>query len=214
MRMHDIKWSVNGALNILLQSFSTTSIYHIGLQKLSIWSHLWPFSATLFLCMRRNGNLWTCSKISDVVIRFPPPISLQNAKFRWFGDVFRWFFAFYRLNVCHISTSVCLTYWPRKYTTYINPHSDNSHQVWSSTAELKCSVWWCVTWPCDLTFDLLTLNSCYTWWVTCPLSNPATKFEDPSLILSWVISYNVFHWIPLTLRFFATAHAPYHVTCA
>ena len=109
---------------------------------------------------------------------------------------------------------VCLTYWPRKYTTYINPHSDNSHQVWSSTVELKCSVWWCVTWPCDLTFDLLTLNSCYTWWVTCPLSNPATKFEDPSLILSWVISYNVFHWIPLTLRFFATAHAPYHVTCA
>jgi len=40
-------------------------------------------------------------------------------------------FAFYMPNARHISTSVCLTYWPRKYTTRVDPHVDNSHQVWS-----------------------------------------------------------------------------------
>jgi len=34
--------------------------------------------------------------------------------------------------------SVCLTYWPRKYTTRVDPHVDNSHQVWS---------WWDHTLP-------------------------------------------------------------------
>ena len=55
--------------------------------------------------------------------RFPSRV--QN-----FGDVFRWFLHF----ICWISAifllPVCLTYWPRKYTTHVNPHVDNSHQVW------------------------------------------------------------------------------------
>jgi len=33
-----------------------------------------------------------------------------------------------------------------------------------------------------------------------PVTNPATKFEDPMTILSWVTSYNVSHWIPLKMR--------------
>ena len=54
-----------------------------------------------------------------------------------------------------------LTYWPRKYTTRVDPHVDNSHQVWSwydhklpSDSVFAC---WYVTWPCDLDlwpFDL------------------------------------------------------------
>jgi len=36
VRMREITWSVKGALHVLLQSFSSTSIYSIGLQKLSI----------------------------------------------------------------------------------------------------------------------------------------------------------------------------------
>ena len=65
---------------------------------------------------------------------------------------------------------VCLTYWPRKYTTRVDPHVDNSHQVWS---------WYDHTLPSysvlsadtsrdlvTLTFDLLTLNSCCAWRVT------------------------------------------------
>jgi len=30
--------------------------------------------------------------------------------------------------------------------------------------------------------------------------NPATKFEDPMSIRSWVMSYNVSHWLPLKMR--------------
>ena len=36
LRMREITWSVKGNLNVLLQSFSTTSIYRTGLQKFSI----------------------------------------------------------------------------------------------------------------------------------------------------------------------------------
>ena len=36
LRMREITWSVKGTLNALLQSFSSTSIYRTGLQKLSI----------------------------------------------------------------------------------------------------------------------------------------------------------------------------------
>jgi len=50
---------------------------------------------------------------------------------RWFGDLFRWFLHL----ICWMSAifllPVCLTYWPRKYTTRVDPHVDNSRQVWS-----------------------------------------------------------------------------------
>jgi len=32
------------------------------------------------------------------------------------------------------------------------------------------------------------------------VTNPATKFEDPTTILSWVTSCNVFLWLPLKMR--------------
>jgi len=82
---------------------------------------------------------------------------------------------------------VCLTYWPRNYTTRIYPHVDNSHQVWSwydhKLPSYSVFVCWYVTWPCDL--DLLTLNSCHAWRVT---------------IRAWVMSYNDSHWLPLKMR--------------
>ena len=59
------------------------------------------------------------------------------------------------LNVRHIST---LIYWPRKYTTHVDPHVDNSRQVWSWYDHPSYSVFvrWYVTWPCDLPLWLLT----------------------------------------------------------
>ena len=36
LHMREISWSVKGNLNVLLQSFSTTSIYRTGLKKLNI----------------------------------------------------------------------------------------------------------------------------------------------------------------------------------
>ena len=32
------------------------------------------------------------------------------------------------------------------------------------------------------------------------VTNPATKFEDPTSIRSWVTSYNVSRWLPLKMR--------------
>jgi len=95
-----------------------------------------------------------------------------------FGDVFRWFLHF----ICWMSAifllPVCLTYWPRKYTTRVDPHVNNSHQVWSwydhPLPSYSVFVCWYVTWPCDLDlwpFDLEQL-SCMAGHVT----NLATKF--------------------------------------
>ena len=51
-----------------------------------------------------------------------------------------------------------------------------------------------------LIFDLLTLNSCSAWRVTCPTLPVATKFEDPTPISSWFMSHNVSRWLPLKMR--------------
>jgi len=49
---------------------------------------------------------------------------------------------------------VCLTYWPRKYTTRVDPHVDNFHQVWSwydhTLPSNSVFVCWYITWLCDL----------------------------------------------------------------
>ena len=55
-----------------------------------------------------------------------------------------------------------------------------------------------VTWPCDLelwSFDLEHM-SCMAVHVT----NIATKYEDPTPIRSWVMSYNISRRLPLKMR--------------
>ena len=99
---------------------------------------------------------------------------------------------------------VCLTYWPRKYTTRVDPHIDNSHKVWSwydhTLPSYSVFVCWYVTWPCDLDlrpFDLLTLNSCHTWRVTWPTLEPSRTMKTlrlsvPELrVIKFPIGY---HW--------------------
>jgi len=71
--MREITWFVKDTLNVFLQSFSSTSTYRIELQKLSIWSHLRPFSATCVLRMRRNGYLCSSGVNLDNAVRFPDP---------------------------------------------------------------------------------------------------------------------------------------------
>ena len=95
-----------------------------------------------------------------------------------------------------------LTYWPRKYTTRVDPHVDNSCQVWSwydhTLPSYSVFVCWHVTWPCELdlwSFDLEHMSS-----MASHRSNTATKYEDPRLIRSWVMSYNVSRWLPLKMR--------------
>ena len=56
------------------------------------------------------------------------PIRVEN-----FGDsaTFSVDFCILYLNVAIFLLPVCLTYWSRKYTTRVDPHINNSHQVWS-----------------------------------------------------------------------------------
>ena len=91
---------------------------------------------------------------------------------------------------------VCLTYWPRKYITRVDPHVDNSHQVWSwydhpLPSERFCLLIRHVT----LTFDLLILNSCHTWRVMWPTLPPSLKTLCLSALKLRVITFHVgCHW--------------------
>ena len=78
-----------------------------------------------------------------------------------------------------------------KYTTRVDPHLDNSHQVWSwyyhplpSYSVFVCSY---VTWPCDLDlwpFDLEQLSTWRVTWPTLPpsLNTRSTPYAYPFLI--------------------------------
>ena len=85
---------------------------------------------------------------------------------------------------------VCLTYWPRKYTTRVDPHVDNSHQVWSwydyPLPSYSVFVCWYITWPGDLDLEQLS-------YMAGHVINSATKFEHPKTIRSWVTSPIDYH---------------------
>jgi len=91
---------------------------------------------------------------------------------------------------------VCFTYWPRKYTTRVDPTIiiPTKFEVCRVIAFLSDDTWrYLDLWP--LTF--------WPWTVDMDrghVSNLATKFQDPVPIHSWVMSYNVFRWIPLKMR--------------
>ena len=120
--------------------------------------------------MRRNGYLWTSGVNLDTAVRFADPDFLVECKISAIWRRFRWFLHFIFWMSAIFLLPVCLTYWPGKYTTRVDPHVDNFHQVWSwydhplpSYSVFDC---WYITWPGDL--DLLTLSSCHTWRVTWP----------------------------------------------
>ena len=85
---------------------------------------------------------------------------------------------------------------PGKYTTRVDPHVDNSHQVWSwyhgrVTAFLSAHTSRDLDlWP----FDLEQLT-----YMVGHVTNLATKFEHPMPIRSWFMSYNVYLWLPLRM---------------
>ena len=95
---------------------------------------------------------------------------------------------------------VYLVYWPRKPAFCWATHVDHFRQVWSwydypspsygvvSADTLRDLV--------TLTFDLLTLE-----WSNMAghVGNPSTKFEFPTHIRSWLMSYDVRHRPPLTM---------------
>jgi len=126
----------------------------------------------------------------------------MSAKFRRFGDVLRWFLHLIFWMSAIFLLPVCLTYWSGKYTTRVDPHVDNFRKVWSWYDHTLLSygvfLCWYITWLCDLDFWPFDLEQllCMAGHVT----NLATKFKDPKLISSWVMSYNVSRWLPLKMR--------------
>jgi len=93
--------------------------------------------------MRRNGYLWTSGVNLDTAVQFADPDFLLECKISSIWRCFPLIFAFYMPKVRHILLPVCLTYWPRKYTSRVDPHVDNSHQVWSPYADPFLSYEWC-----------------------------------------------------------------------
>ena len=84
---------------------------------------------------------------------------------------------------------VCSTYWPRKYTTRVDPHVDNSHRVIAFVSADTSRDF--VT----LTFDLLTLSSWSTWRVTWPALPPSLKTLCLSVHELQVITLPIeYHW--------------------
>jgi len=73
----------------------------------------------------------------------------------------------------------CLTYWPRKYTTHVDPHVDNSHQVWSwydhPLPSYSVFVCWYVTWLRHIDLRLFDLEQLKYMEVTCPALPPSLK---------------------------------------
>ena len=114
------------------------------------------------------------------------------------------------LNVRHISASVCLTYWPRKHSTRVDPRVDNFHQVSSWYDHTLPSnsdfVYRYGTWPCDLEIEQLSYKAGH-------VTNLATKYEDPTPIRSRVMSYNVSRWLPLKTRSSTIAEWPRDASC-
>ena len=97
---------------------------------------------------------------------------------------------------------VCMTYWSTKYTTRVDPHVDNFHKVWSwydrTLPSYNVFVCWHITWLCDLDFWLFDLKQLLC--MAGHVANVDTKFEDPTPMRSWVMSYNVSRWLLLKMR--------------
>jgi len=98
---------------------------------------------------------------------------------------------------------VCLTYWPRKYTTYVDHNVHNSHQVksWYDHPLQSYNVFL----PADTSLDLVTLTLVWPFDLT-QLSNmvghvqPCHQVWRPNADLFWFMSYNVSRCLPLKMR--------------
>ena len=99
---------------------------------------------------------------------------------------------------------VCLTYWPRKYTTRVDPTS-----IIPTKFEVDMTIYCRVIafLSADTSRDLVTLT--FDLWpfdleqLQCMaghVTNLATTLEDSMPIRSWFMRYNVSHWLPLKMN--------------
>ena len=111
------------------------------------------------------------------------PVRVQN-----FGHVFRRFLHFIFWMSAIFLLPVCMTYWPRKYTTRVDPHVDNFHKVCSwyyrTLPSYSVFVCWHIPWLCDLDFWPFDLKQLLC--MAGHVANVDTKFKDPTPIRFWV----------------------------
>jgi len=93
----EIAWSVKGNLNVLLRSFSLTSIYLLDF-KSSAYSRIFGHFQQHLYCACAETVIYT-------TVRFPDPDFLVVCKILAIWRRFPLIIAFYILNVRHISTS-------------------------------------------------------------------------------------------------------------
>jgi len=120
------------------------------------------------------------------VIRFPDPDFLTKCEISAIWWCFPLIFAFYKLKVSRISTSGLFYLLRQVWRWYGHPLPSYCVLAADTLRDLV-----------TLTFDLLTLTSSIAGHVI----NTAKILEDPMPIRSWVMSYNVFHWFLLKIRF-------------
>ena len=126
--------------------------------------------------MRRNGYLWTSGVNLDTAVRFADPDLLLECKISAIWRRFTLIFALIFWLSAIFLLPVCLTYWPRNYTTSIIP---TKFEV-DMTIHCRVIAFLSADTSHDfvtLTFDLLTLNSCCVWRVTLPTLLPNLRYD-------------------------------------
>ena len=142
--------------------------------------------------MRRNGYLWTSGVNLDTTVRFADPDFLLECKISAIWRRFPLIIAFYFWMSATFLFPVCLTYWRRKNTTCLDPHVDNSDQIWSwyvhTLPSYSVFVCWYVTWP-------LPFCSCHAWRVTWPTLPPSMMTLRLSVLELRVVTFPIdYHW--------------------
>jgi len=105
---------------------------------------------------------------------------------------------------------VCLTYWPRNYTTLVDPtliirtKFEVDMTIHCRVIAICLLIHHETLWPWPWPFNLEHLQ-CMAGHVT----NFATKLEDPMPIRSWFMRYNVSHWLPLKMRQYMVISTPH-----
>jgi len=177
LRMREITWSVKGTLNVLLQSFSPTSIYICTAHALKRLLMNFRYKFRHRRSIRRP--------------RFP--VRVQN-----FGHL-----ATFCVDFCilyyecppyfyfRFVSPTCLTYWPRKYTTRVDPHviiptkfevDMTIHEVQRFCLLIRHVTWW--PWPFGKVGH-----------VTRPTLPPSTKTLRLSVLELRVITFPIgYHW--------------------
>jgi len=120
--------------------------------------------------------------VSLTAVRFADPDFLLECKisaiWRRFPLILHFIF---RMSAIFL-LPVCLTYWPRKYTTRVDPHVDDSHQVWSPWVMSDNVSHWL-----PLKMRTRPLRMRRITWLVSRGSKTITFLESPTLICLFTI---------------------------